>query len=103
LITRVVKLTFKPEFINEFITIFKESKSFIKSFEGNVYLALMNDKNNKNTFFTISQWESEEALNAYRQSDYFQSVWSRTKALFEEKADAWTLDQIECLGKWQNQ
>jgi quinol monooxygenase YgiN len=103
MITRIVKLTFKPEFIHEFILLFNESKSFIKAFEGNTFLALKNDIKNNNIFFTISQWESEEALDAYRKSDYFAEIWTRTKVLFGDKPEAWTLDQIESLGTWQNQ
>jgi quinol monooxygenase YgiN len=101
MITRVVKLTFRPECVAEFMDIFEESKAFISSFEGNLYLALMVDKNNKNIYFTISQWQAIENLEDYRTSDYFISLWSRTKALFAEKAQAWTLDKIEGLGSWQ--
>jgi quinol monooxygenase YgiN len=101
MITRVVKLTFRPECVDEFVTIFEESKSFISSFEGNAYLALMKGKNNENIYFTISQWQAIENLEVYRTSDYFASVWSKTKVLFAEKAQAWTLDKIEGLGIWQ--
>jgi len=39
-------------------------------------------------------WESEEALNAYRKSELFGSVWPKTKACFANPAEAWstTLD-----------
>ncbi len=102
MVTRVVKLTFRPECIDEFMAIFEESKAIISSFEGNIYLALMKDIDNKNIFFTISQWKAIENLEGYRSSDYFASVWIRTKALFAEKAQVWTLDKIEGLGLWQD-
>jgi quinol monooxygenase YgiN len=101
MITRVVKLTFRPESVDEFLTIFEESKSYIAAFEGNTYLALMKDKNNDNIYFTISQWLGPEYLEAYRTSAYFSSVWSRTKALFAQKAEAWSLEKTEGLGLWQ--
>jgi quinol monooxygenase YgiN len=102
MITRVVKLTFRPECVAEFMIIFEDSKSKISTFEGNDYLALMKDTNNENVFFTISQWQANENLEAYRDSAYFKAVWSKTKALFAEKAQAWTLDKIDGLGIWQN-
>ncbi len=35
---------------------------------------------------TYSRWQSEAALNQYRDSELFKSVWSFTKALFFRKA-----------------
>ncbi len=103
MITRIVKLTFIPENVSEFVNIFHESKDFIKSCEGNTYLALMQDASNENIFFTISQWRDPKDLEAYRNSDYFKQVWVKTKTLFAAKAEAWSLDELHTLGKWQAQ
>ncbi len=91
---RIVKMTFDPEKVNEFLANFEEVKHQIRAFDGVQHLELLNDKNKPNIYFTYSIWESEEHLNAYRHSDLFQSVWAVTKPMFIEKADAWSLDSM---------
>jgi len=91
---RIVKMTFAPEKVNDFLTTFEANKQLIRNFEGVQSLELLNDKNNKNIFFTYSYWESEEALERYRHSDLFKSIWVKTKPLFTQKAEAWSVDSI---------
>lgn len=91
MITRIVKMTFQKEKTDEFIRVFEESKILIKSFEGCLRLELLKDQSNDFTFFTISNWNSEEDLEQYRNSYLFKSTWSKVKPLFAEKAQAWTL------------
>lgn len=95
MITRIVKLTFREEEVNNFLTLFDESQSSIRSFPGQIKLSLYKDRTHNNVYFTISLWESEEALNEYRNSALFASVWSRTKSLFASKAEAWSLDELQ--------
>lgn len=91
MITRVVKMTFKPESIQAFKEIFYASQKLIDSFEGCNRVDLMRDLNNECVFFTLSYWDSEEDLNSYRQSYLFKNTWSKVKPLFSEKAEAWSL------------
>lgn len=91
MITRVVKMTFKPESIQAFKEIFYASQKLIGSFEGCNRVDLMRDLNNECVFFTLSYWDSEEDLNSYRQSYLFKNTWSKVKPLFSEKAEAWSL------------
>jgi len=91
MITRIVKMTFKPENIESFKEIFYASRKLIGAFEGCIRVDLMNDINNENIFFTLSIWNSEDDLNAYRQSYLFNNTWSKVKPLFSEKAEAWSL------------
>lgn len=91
MITRVVKMTFKPESIQVFKEIFYASQKLIGSFEGCNRVDLMRDLNNECVFFTLSYWDSEEDLNSYRQSYLFKNTWSKVKPLFSEKAEAWSL------------
>lgn len=93
MIIRIVKMTFMPEKVNEFLEVFNSSKYLIRNFEGCSRLELLNDINCKNIFFTYSYWETEEALNKYRNSPLFASVWGRTKVLFAAKTEAWSLQQ----------
>lgn len=91
MLIRIVKLTFKSENSVKFEQIFKETKRYIQDFEGCISLELLQDKTNPNIFFTYSQWASEEHLNKYRNSDFFNNVWSKTKVLFDGKPEAWSM------------
>mgnify|MGYP003641093341 CR=1 FL=1 len=90
---RIVKLTLKKENIASFEQIFEESKNVIRNVEGCTFLELLQDKNNPNIFFTYSFWQSEEHLDKYRNSDYFKNIWSETKKLFADRAEAWSVDK----------
>ncbi|MEO1013317.1 MAG: antibiotic biosynthesis monooxygenase [Bacteroidota bacterium] len=91
MLTRFVKLTFKTENIASFEQIFDETHTKIRGFKGCTFLELFQDTNTPEVFFTLSKWENETCLEAYRNSDLFKSTWKRTKALFAEKPEAWSL------------
>lgn len=97
MITRIVKMTFEPDSVSDFLKIFEESKQKIRNFEGCKHLDLLNDTSDKTIFFTYSIWDSEAHLTAYRHSELFISVWNKTKLLFSSKAEAWTVDKIVSL------
>jgi heme-degrading monooxygenase HmoA len=48
--------------------------------------------NNPNIFFTYSFWQSQNDLEKYRNSALFKEVWSKTKKMFAEKAQAWSTE-----------
>ena len=91
---RIVKMTFDPEKIKEFLANFEEVKHQIRAFDGVKHLELLNDKNNSNIYFTYSVWKDESYLETYRNSELFKSVWKVTKPLFIEKAQAWSVDSL---------
>lgn len=97
MLVRIVKLTFKTENISSFEKLFEETKNYIRKFEGCTLLELYQDHNNPNIFFTYSYWENETFLNSYRESDFFKSVWSRTKVLFNDKPQAWSVTKKAVL------
>ena len=88
-------MTFKPEFVNDFLKLFDENKNRIAGFEGCTHLELLNDKNDLAIFFTYSKWDDEFFLEKYRNSELFNTVWSQTKKLFAAKPEAWTVVQIQ--------
>ncbi len=90
---RIVKLTFKKENIASFEQIFEDSKKLIRNVEGCTFLELLQDKDQPNIFFTYSYWKSEENLDNYRNSALFKNIWGQTKALFAERAEAWSVDK----------
>lgn len=94
MLVRIVKLTFKKENIPDFLQIFKRHRESIKVFEGFSSLDLYQEKLNPEVFFTYSHWEDEAALENYRDSEYFRDIWSRTKLLFADKPEAWSLEKV---------
>lgn len=94
MITRIVKLTFQPEKVNDFLKVFEEMKTKIAGFEGCESLQLMKDIHHEGVFFTISTWQHEDYLNQYRNSEFFDKVWSNTKIHFAAKPEAWSLEGI---------
>lgn len=93
MLTRIVKLTFKTEHITDFEELFEETKQYIQNYEGCRSLELLQDTNNPNIFFTYSKWNNAADLEKYRNSEFFNGVWSRTKLLFGEKPKAWSVQQ----------
>ena len=90
-ITRIVKMTFDPARVNDFLSVFNENRDRIAGFEGCMALELHHELSQPNVFFTISKWRSENDLEQYRSSELFQKTWARTKTLFAAKPEAWTL------------
>ena len=83
--------------IEEFLSNFHQNKEKIRNFQGCQFLELYQDKNDDNIFFTYSYWNTEKDLENYRKSDFFQNVWSKTKILFNENPQAWSVNKIVSL------
>ena len=92
---RVVRMTIRSEEVPAFLKNFEAHKVLIRNFPGCSHLELWQDENQKNIFVTYSHWESEAALNQYRDSQLFKSVWGFTKTLFSEKPQAWSTKKIQ--------
>ncbi len=83
-------MTFEEDKIADFLKVFNESKEKIRHFPGCQHLTLLKDYHRDNIFSTYSIWDNDEALDNYRHSDLFKSVWASTKVLFKEKAVAFS-------------
>lgn len=97
MIIRIVKMTFLPEQVPVFLTLFEKNKKLIRAFEGCTHLELLNDVNDPTVFFTYSHWQGEKYLEEYRKSELFNSVWKQTRILFLQKAQAWTVKTVHKL------
>ena len=93
MITRIVRMEFRPEAVEEFLAIFNESKSLIRHFPGVQHLELHRDFQQQNVFYTYSLWDAQESLDAYRKSELFGQVWPRTKKLFAAQPMAFSLSK----------
>ena len=94
---RIVKMSIDKDKIEKFLSNFHQNKEKIRNFRGCQFLELYQDKNDNNIFFTYSYWNTEEDLENYRKSDFFQNVWSKTKILFNENPQAWSVNKIVSL------
>ena len=90
MLIRTVRMTFKPEEVDNFLKVFDQSKHKIRGFEGCHHLELLKDYTNPCIFSTYSFWEDETALNRYRHSELFKEVWAETKPRFSEKPIAFS-------------
>ena len=97
MLTRIVKLSFEESNIEIFLEIFNINKNNIRNFKGCRLLQLLRDKENPSIFFSYSYWESENDLENYRNSELFKRVWAETKVLFNNKPEAWSVENIELL------
>lgn len=97
MLVRIVKMGFFKQNVEVFLKHFDENKSKIIGFEGCSLVELYRDKNDPSIFFTYSNWESDEALQNYRKSDVFNTIWSKTKPLFSIRPEAWSVDKLESL------
>lgn len=95
MIKRIVKMSFDPAKVNDFVEVFRTNWTLIRGFEGCNHVELLQDELHSNIFFTYSLWQSEEHLNKYRDSELFNKVWSKTKILFNDKPQAWTVKELK--------
>ena len=94
MITRIVKMTFRNECAKEFESVFTEVSPKISNFKGCTGLQIFKDSKDSRVYFTFSTWKDEKYLENYRQSSLFKDTWQKTKSLFEEKAEAWTVQDL---------
>lgn len=94
MITRIVKMEFSPEKTDVFLNVFSENEHRIASFPGCRKVELLRDVDTPNVFFTYSHWEKAEDLEAYRHSEVFHDVWSKTKILFQAAPQAWSTTKL---------
>lgn len=93
MMTRIVRLSFKLQHRQEFLNIFEKHKASIQKFSGFHQIKLLEEIGNKGVFFTHSIWQKEESLEEYRASEYFKEIWTTIKPWFNERAQAWSLEE----------
>ena len=94
MIIRIVKLQFQSEKTQDFLALFDSVVTKVNSFPGCYHMHMVRDIRDPNLFFTYSHWENETALNNYRDSDLFQSIWPTIKPWFSQKAEAWSTEKV---------
>ncbi len=93
MLVRIVKMTFEADKIELFLSVFNRNKEKIRNSNGCELLELYQDRHNPTIFFTYSYWQHESNLENYRNSELFKGVWAKTKVLFSNKPEAWSVEK----------
>jgi len=85
-------MEFEEQSVALFDHLFEEIHERIQGFDGCERVVLLTSISNKNQRTTMSWWKDEASLNSYRKSEFFGTVWPKTKALFSKDPIAWSMD-----------
>jgi len=88
MILRTVHMTFKPEAVPEFLILFAQHRKAISQQPGCRSVQLIQSVDTPEELGTVSTWDNQESLDAYRHSALFAVVWPATKALFADRPQA---------------
>lgn len=88
MLIRIVRMTIDPQETEAFLDHFDAAAPQIRSFPGCHHLELWRDADAPHVCTTYSHWTNSEALEAYRESDLFQSTWASVKPLFASRPHA---------------
>lgn len=91
MITRIVKLHFQADRVEEFLRYFDTINTVVSTFSGCQGMKLYQDVHDPNSIMTYSHWQDLEALEAYRNSDTFESIWTQIKPWFAARPEAWSV------------
>lgn len=88
MLIRIVRMTFSPDTVNDFLDQFDDTAPRIRRFSGCHHLELWRDADTPHVCTTCSHWDNTEALNHYRDSDLFKTTWAQVTPLFTDRPEA---------------
>lgn len=91
MLLRIVRLPLLPEWMPDFLALFRQSEARIRQQPGCHHLELWQDADQPHIYCTYSHWTDAAALNAYRRSALFGEVWPATKRLLAAPAQAFSV------------
>ena len=94
MLIRIVQLTIRKESVRSFLDVFAEASPHIRAVPGCQGLELGESIEPQGGFATISRWDSPEALERYRSSEFFRENWSAIKPMFAAKPQAFSYQQL---------
>lgn len=95
MIQRIVKLTIQEDKVDNFKEKFVDWQPQIRAQPGCEDLELWQDVDDSRLLFTYSQWQNQSSLDAYRSSELFATVWPQTKAMFDDRPVANSVERVE--------
>lgn len=89
-------MTFSVENSENFEALFNAVRDQIAARQGCQHVELLRARasDTECIYFTRSIWNREEDLQSYRSSNLFAATWKSTKALFSQRAEAWSTELI---------
>ena len=94
MIIRIVRMHFTKDGVEKFLEIFQAHKVAIRNVPGCSHLQLLKEVHDPFVYTTLSHWENLEALEAYRKSELFNSVWGKVKRLFSGRSQGFSLEKF---------
>ena len=92
---RIVRMTLKNEdALQAFQNIYAKRNPYKNGVAGCLSVEILRDINESNICYTLSEWETNEALEEYRNSAYFKQTWPMVKALLSKRAEAYSLETL---------
>ena len=96
MIKRIVRLTVKDAAAKEaFQEIYRSRNPYKNGVPGCREVKVMQDVNDDDVYYTVSIWDSNDDLEAYRNSDYFAKTWPMVKAQLSKRAEAFSMAETE--------
>ena len=92
MLLRIVKMEFYPTQVEAFDDLFAQSQGRIEAMPGCHRVRLIKGLGDQPIRTTLSWWERDSDLQAYRKSALFGEVWPKTKAMFSAPPVAWSSD-----------
>ena len=90
MLLRIVKMEFDPAQVEAFDDLFAQTQARIEAMPGCRQVRLLKGHDEEPIRTTLSWWERETDLQAYRRSALFGEVWPKTKAMFSAPPVAWS-------------
>lgn len=94
MVTRLVRMRFRPDAVEEFLTLYRIVNPVIRGQPGCLSVQLVREIDDPASFATWSVWENTAALDAYRRSVFFREFWPQVRALFREPAEAVSFEEV---------
>ena len=90
MLLRIVKMEFDLAQVEAFDDLFAQSQLRIEAMPGCHQVRLIKGLGDQPIRTTLSWWECDSDLQAYRKSVCFREVWPKTKAMFSAPPVAWS-------------
>lgn len=94
MVIRVVRMYFKEEHVEDFLTLFENTKDQIRTFDGCTHLELLQDYGQTHILTTYSYWTDLKALHNYRHSALFMATWAKMKKYFSAPPIAFSCKKV---------
>ena len=88
---RIVKLTFTPAGLEALEQVLAKAAARVRTREGCLHMHMMRSDEEPGLIFTYSLWRDAGALDAYRHSEAFQTMWGTIKPHFAARPEAHSL------------